>query len=146
MFHKNKNWVHVPFLPCSLLKSYRIGSIAHFDSFRMQNFSVFLKILEKLITMLIAGKIAKKIAFSRSRLLNFAIAIVLRSFKQMAISIAEKRSRSTIKKIADHSYLGCSRKIDAVYCHCTFCIFGFVQKISKVEFHKGRYSCLYANN
>ena len=111
MFHKNKNWVNVPFLPCSLLKSYRIGSIAHFDSFRMQNFSVFLKILEKLITMLIAGKIAKKIAFSRSRSLNFAIAIVLRSFDQMAIADRDldrgKKIAITIddQKIADHSCL-----------------------------------------
>ena len=63
--------------------------------------------------MLIAAKIAKKIAFLRSRLLNFAIAIILRSFDQMAIAdrdldrekkiaiaIAKKRSqsRSTIKR------------------------------------------------
>ena len=52
--------------------------------------------------MLNAQKIAKKIAFLQSRLLNFAIAIIPRSFdqeKKIAIAIDDQ-------KIADHSCLG----------------------------------------
>ena len=66
---------------------------------KMQNYSLFLKILEEFIKILMSAKIAKKIAFLRSRSLIFAIAIVMRSFDQMAIaiSIAKKWSRSTIE-------------------------------------------------
>ena len=57
-------------------------------------------------------KIAKKIAFLRSRSLNFAIAIVRRSFDQMAIADRdldrEKKIAIDDQKIADHSYLGVS--------------------------------------
>ena len=65
----------------------------------------------KLITMLNAQKIAKKIAFLRSRSLNFAIAIIPRSFDQMAIADRnldrEKKIAIAIddQKIADHSYI-----------------------------------------
>ena len=55
--------------------------------------------------MLIAAKIAKKIEFLRSRSLNFAIAIVLRSFDQMAIADREKKIAIGDQKIADHSCL-----------------------------------------
>ena len=56
-------------------------------------------------------KIAKKIAFLRSRSSNFAIAIVLRSFDQMAIDDRdldrEKKIAITIddRTIVDHSFL-----------------------------------------
>ena len=59
--------------------------------------------------MLIAQKIAKKIAFLRSRSLNFAIAIIPRSFDQMAIADRdlnrEKKIAIDDQKIADHSCL-----------------------------------------
>ena len=63
--------------------------------------------------MLIAQKIARKIAFLRSRSLNFAIAIIPRSFEQMAIADRdldrEKKIAIAIaiddQKFADHSYL-----------------------------------------
>ena len=59
--------------------------------------------------MLIAQKIAKKIAFLRSRSLNFAIAIIPRSFDQMAIADRdldrEKKIAIDSQKIADHSCL-----------------------------------------
>ena len=42
--------------------------------------------------------IAQKIAFLRSRSLNFAIAIIPRSFDQMVIAKKRLRSRSTIKR------------------------------------------------
>ena len=59
--------------------------------------------------MLIAQKIAKNIAFLRWRLLNFAIAIIPRSFDQMAIADRdlnrEKKIAIDDQKIADHSCL-----------------------------------------
>ena len=59
--------------------------------------------------MLIAQKIAKKIALLRSRSLNFAIAIIPRSFDQMAIADRDLDREKMIaiddQKIADHSYL-----------------------------------------
>ena len=62
--------------------------------------------------MLIVVKIDKKIALLRSRSLNFAIAIILRSFDQIAIADRdldrEKKIAIAIddQKIADHSYPG----------------------------------------
>ena len=59
--------------------------------------------------MLIAQKIAKKIAFLRSRSLDFAI--IPRSFDQMAIADRDLDCEKMIaiaiedQKIADHSYL-----------------------------------------
>ena len=76
----------------------------------MQNSSLFLKILEKFIKILMSAKIAKKISFLRSLSLNFAIAIIRRSFDQMAIVDRnldrEKKIAIDDQKIADHSYLG----------------------------------------
>ena len=61
--------------------------------------------------MLNTQKIGKKIAFLRSRSLNFAIAITLRSFDQMAIADRdldrEKKIAIDDQKIADHSCLAC---------------------------------------
>ena len=69
-----------------------------------------------------SAKIAKNIAFLRSRSLNFAIAIVRRSFDQMAIADRdldrEKKIAIDHQKIADHSYLA-SRPITmmtAIHC------------------------------
>ena len=57
--------------------------------------------------ILIASKIAKKIAFFQSWSLNLAIAIVLQSFDQMAIADRnlghEKKIAIDDQKIADHS-------------------------------------------
>ena len=60
--------------------------------------------------MFITVKIAKKIALLRSRSLNFAIAINLRSFYQIAIADRDRDREKKIaiaigdQKIADHSY------------------------------------------
>ena len=58
--------------------------------------------------MMIVLKIAKKIALLRSRSLNFAIAINLRSFYQMAIADRDLDRENKIaiadQMIADHSY------------------------------------------
>ena len=55
-------------------------------------------------------KIAKKIAFLRSRSLNFAIAIILGSFDQMVIVDRDLDRKKKIaiddQKITDHSCLG----------------------------------------
>ena len=66
--------------------------------------------------MLIAQKIAKKITFLRSRSLNFAIAIIPRSFDKMAIADRDLDREKKIgiaindQKIADHSCLGNSEQ------------------------------------
>ena len=78
--------------------------------------------------MLITVKIAKKIAFLRSLLLNFAIAIIPRSFDQMAIADRdldldrEKKIAIDDQKIADHSCLNSYRLLKSIF---IFLLLGF---------------------
>ena len=62
--------------------------------------------------MLIAQKIAKKIAFLRSRSLNFAIAIIPRSFDQMAIADRDLDRKKNIGiAIDDRRYINDRRSL-----------------------------------